>query len=400
MIFWFVAAGMTAAATLIALWPLFADAPRQVASRAEHDVEVYSAQLRELEADVERGTMPAAEAATARAEIGRRLLRAAGKAKLAAESGPRGWRRRGAVATVVAVVALVPLSSAGLYYLYGAPGLPDLPLAGRQAPGQTPDPDIGRMVAAAEERLATEPEDGRGWDVLAPIYLRMERPEDAANAFRQAIRLLGTSAPREAGLGEALTQLADGEVTDEARGAFERALAINPAFLPARFFLALDLSQEDRHQEAAVAWSQLVEMSPPNAPWMQIANAALADARQNGAAPVADSGAGAAAGAGGAPAASGPTAADVEAAAQMAETDRQAMIQGMVAQLADRLAAQPDDVEGWKRLIRSYRVLGEDDRAGEAFRTASRTFAADSAAGREIAALGTELGLAAQETQP
>ncbi|MEH6718946.1 MAG: c-type cytochrome biogenesis protein CcmI [Aurantimonas endophytica] len=392
MVFWLVAAGMTAAATLIALWPLLADAPRRVASRAEHDVEVYSAQLRELDADVERGTMPAAEAATARAEIGRRLLRADGKARLAMEGGARGWQRRGAIATVVAVVALVPLTSAGLYYLYGAPGLPDLPLASRQSPSQTPDPDVGRMVAAAEERLRTEPGDGRGWDVLAPIYLRMERPQDAAEAFRQAIRLLGSSAPREAGLGEALTQLADGEVTDEARAAFERSLTINPAFLPARFFLALDLSQEDRHEEAAVAWSQLVEMSPPDAPWMQIANAALADARQNGGAPAADADAGVAA--------PGPTAADVEAASQMAETDRQAMIRGMVGQLAERLATQPDDVEGWKRLIRSYRVLGEDERASEAFQTASRAFAADSAAGREIAALGTQLGLAAQETQP
>lgn len=394
MVFWFVAAGMTAAATLIALWPLFADAPRRVASRAEHDVEVYTAQLRELEADVERGTMPAAEAETARAEIARRLLRAAGKAKLAGEGEARGWQRRGAIAAVIAIMALVPLSSAALYYVYGAPGLPDLPLASRQGPDQTPDPDIGRLVASAEERLRTEPEDGRGWDVLAPIYLRMERPEDAAEAFRQAIRLLGTSAPREAGLGEALTQLAEGEVTDEARAAFERSLAINPAFLPARFFLALDLSQEDRHEEATVAWSQLVEMSPPNAPWMQIANAALADARQNSGAPAptAEANAGTTA--------PGPTAADVEAASQMAATDRQAMIRGMVAQLAERLATQPNDIEGWKRLIRSYRVLGEDDRAGEAFQTASRAFAADSAAGREIAALGAELGLAAEETQP
>ncbi|NDV87793.1 c-type cytochrome biogenesis protein CcmI [Aurantimonas aggregata] len=392
MVFWFVAAGMTAAATLIALWPLFADGPRRVASRAEHDVEVYAAQLRELDADVERGTMPAAEAATARAEIGRRLLRADGKARLAVEGGARGWQRRGAMATVVAVVALVPLTSAGLYYLYGAPGLPDLPLASRQGESQTPDPDIGQMVAAAEERLRTEPDDGQGWDVLAPIYLRMERPQEAAEAFRQAIRLLGASAPREAGLGEALTQLADGEVTEEARAAFERSLTINPAFLPARFFLALDLSQEDRYEEAGVAWAQLVEMSPPNAPWMQIANAALADARQNSGAPAPTAEAGAAA--------PGPTAADVEAASAMEETDRQAMIRGMVGQLAARLETQPNDVEGWKRLIHSYRVLGEDDRASEAYQTASRSFAADSAAGREIAALGAELGLVAEETQP
>jgi cytochrome c-type biogenesis protein CcmH len=389
MVFWFVAAGMTAAATLIALWPLIAERSRHVASRAEHDVEVYSSQLRELEADVERGAMPAAEAATARAEIGRRLLKAAGKARPAAEGGKPGAGRRGAFATAVAIVALVPLGSAALYYAFGAPGLPDLPLASRQSPAQTPDTDIGRLVASAEERLRNEPEDGRGWDVLAPIYLRMERPDDAAQAFRQAIRLLGSSAARQAGLGEALTQLAGGEVTDEARAAFERALENNPAFLPARFFLALDMSQEDRHEAAALAWSQLIEVSPPNAPWMQIAEAALADARQNSLQTSADAGA----------AAPGPTAADIEAAGEMAEADRQAMIRGMVTQLAQRLESRPDDVEGWKRLIRSYKVLGDEDRAGEAFRSASRSFAAQTAAGREIAALGAELGLSLEETQ-
>ncbi|MCC4300319.1 hypothetical protein [Aurantimonas coralicida] len=125
-------------------------------------------------------------------------------------------------------------------------------------------------------------------------------------------------------------------MTDEA--AFERALAQNPDHLPARVFHALSLSQEGRRDEAATAWS-------------------------------------------------------------MAADERQAMIEGMVSQLASRLETNPDDVKGWKRLIRSYRVLG-DAAAGAAYRTARRTFAADSAAGREIAAFGDELGLTAEgETQ-
>ncbi|MEP0509777.1 MAG: c-type cytochrome biogenesis protein CcmI, partial [Aurantimonas coralicida] len=96
----------------------------------------------------------------------------------------------------------------------------------------------------------------------------------------------------------------------------------------------------------------------------------------------------------------GPGEADIAAAADMAAEDRQAMIEGMVSQLAARLETNPNDVEGWKRLIRSYTVLGDDEAAGAAYRTARQTFAADSAAGREIAAFGDELGLTAEgETQ-
>ncbi|WP_024352330.1 hypothetical protein [Aurantimonas coralicida] len=131
-------------------------------------------------------------------------------------------------------------------------------------------------------------------------------------------------------------------------------------------------------------------MSPPDAPWLEIANAAIADARGDaapaaGTAPLAQT----------APA-PGPDEADIAAAAEMAADDRRAMIEGMVSQLASRLESNPDDVEGWKRLIRSYTVLGDDEAAGAAYRTATQTFTPEFAAGREIAAFGDELGLTAE----
>ena len=42
----------------------------------------------------------------------------------------------------------------------------------------------------------------------------------------------------------------------------------------------------------------------------------------------------------------------------------------MVSRLAARLKDEPDDVEGWLRLIRSYVVLGRADAAAEAARSA------------------------------
>ncbi|MCB2133166.1 MAG: c-type cytochrome biogenesis protein CcmI, partial [Rhodobacteraceae bacterium] len=53
------------------------------------------------------------------------------------------------------------------------------------------------------------------------------------------------------------------------------------------------------------------------------------------------------------------TAADIAAAQEMSADDRQAMIRGMVDGLAQRLAEDPDDLEGWHRLIRARVVLGE-----------------------------------------
>ena len=36
-----------------------------------------------------------------------------------------------------------------------------------------------------------------------------------------------------------------------------------------------------------------------------------------------------------------------------------AAVEGMVASLAAKLEAEPDDPEGWVRLVRSYAVLGD-----------------------------------------
>ncbi len=47
----------------------------------------------------------------------------------------------------------------------------------------------------------------------------------------------------------------------------------------------------------------------------------------------------------------------------MTTEDRQAMIEGMVAQLSDRLANEGGTVEEWDRLIRSLAVLERLDQA-------------------------------------
>ncbi len=410
MIFWIVAAAMTAVITLAIVWPLLRGREAGTAAAADHDVEVYAAQLRELEGDLDRGTIAESEAATARAEIGRRLIRAADRARSPrAGDGAGGRLRRPAtLGAILAVVLVLPLVAFGFYDTLGAPALPDQPLALREQP--QPDLDLASLVEKAEARLKTNPDDGSGWEVLAPIYLRMDRQEDAAQAYRKAIELNGPSASRFGGLGEALTEIANGEVTDEAKAAFERALAINPSYLPAKFFLALDASQEQRAADAESRWAELISQSPDNAPWLRIAEAGLADARQRLSKPAPiQAGDQQAKPAGVAAPASppvpgssianeeggfaGPDAAAVEAASQMSAGDRQQMIAGMVERLAARLKQSPDDVEGWKRLIRSYTVLGKTEEAKAALADARRAFPADSAGAREIAAFAGEIGL-------
>ena len=226
---WFVLAGMAAFAVLAALWPLLRPSPPMKADPAANEAAFYKAQLEEIRRDVERGLLPQGEAESARAEAARRLIASASEPS---EAPPPAWRTRLAAAVLIAVG--LPAIAFPLYARLGQPTLPDEPLASRKVAPQT-DGGIEAAVAAVEARLTAKPDDGKGWAVIAPVYMRLERYPDAAHAYAEALRLLGEEPLRRSAYGEALVAAAGGVVTDEARQAFDRALACSPNDSDRRF---------------------------------------------------------------------------------------------------------------------------------------------------------------------
>jgi cytochrome c-type biogenesis protein CcmH len=69
------------------------------------------------------------------------------------------------------------------------------------------------------------------------------------------------------------------------------------------------------------------------------------------------------------------------------------MVRGMVDRLAERLKQDGSDVEGWLRLVRSYAVLGERDKARAAATDARRALASDPDNIRRLEELLKGLGL-------
>ena len=84
---------------------------------------------------------------------------------------------------------------------------------------------------------------------------------------------------------------------------------------------------------------------------------------------------------------------DMAAAADMSDTDRMAMIRTMVESLDSRLKDDPNNIEGWKRLVRSYVMLQRPDKAAEALGRGLAAFPADTENGKALIALAHELGV-------
>ncbi len=358
MVLWLIFAAMTAAAVFAVVWPL----GRNPSLGGGSDRLVYQDQLAEIDRDRAAGLIGQAEAESARIEISRRLL-AAADAEAPVSATPASsarWRRR--IAALAAIV-VVPAVALGLYLRLGSPDVPDQSAFARvnNVPGHQ---SIEGLVSQVEAHLASNPNDGAGWEVLAPVYLRMGRPDDSVAAWRKAIVLNGDSPARESALGEALVGAANGVVTDEAKQAFQRAVAGEPHNAKAGYYLGLADEQDGNSAAAAAKWRALLAQASPDAPWAGFVREALARVTAvstTDTGPRTGSEKNSAAGP-----TTGPTASDVGAADSMSETQRTAMIRGMVQRLADRLHAEGSDVEGWLRLVRSYAVLGDLDKARNA----------------------------------
>jgi cytochrome c-type biogenesis protein CcmH len=375
MLLWITFAVLTATVLAAVLAPL-GRARRATATADAGALEVYRDQLSELESERARGLIEESDAAAARTEIARRLLASAAEADRipAAPATPSSQRSLAA-----GIAVLVPLLALGVYLTYGSPGLPDYPHAARSQVALE-NAQIGELVAKVEARLREHPEDGEGWDVIAPVYLRLGRLRDATDAFAHAVRLKGESVKRLAGLAEASVLAADGVVTEDARLAYEKILKLEPGRPEARFWLALAKEQDGKLAEAVADYKAMLAQAPADATWRAAVEQRIAEVSQrlSGAQP--------------APL-RGPSTEDMAAAEKLAPADRARMIAGMVEGLAQRLKRDGRDLAGWLRLVNAYVVLGRKDDALTALADARKTFGGDEKALSELAALANRLGL-------
>ena len=471
MMLWLIFLLMTAGAVLAICWPLLRE---QKPARSGNDIAVYRDQLDEIGRDEAANLIGSAEADAARIEVSRRMLAAAESVQvLGADTPARARLRR--LTTFTAVIVLLPFGAGAVYFALGSPNLAVMSTKA-QADDQAFASGIEQTIARVEAHLEKNPRDGRGWELLAPVYMHMGRFDDAVRARRNALEIFGPDAARLGDLGEAIFVASGRVMTAEAKNLFIRAEAADPQDVMAQYYLGVSAKQDGHREEAERRWRALVSSAPESAEWLPMVRNALAHIDDNGPQPSAASAdhggdaieamverlaerlkkdgsdvkgwvqlvrsyrvlgkgqtaeaaiadaraalvrnpaalkqleadlqaleadtmpAGPSVGverstSAGANALPRPSPGDVVAAAKMTASERNEMIEGMVARLAQRMAANGSDIEGWLRLIRAYSVLGERDKALAAMANARSALAGDNESLGRIAELAKELGL-------
>lgn len=394
---WVILTLMTVLATLGLALPLLRRRESRASTRAD-TLSVLKDQLGELEAQAAVGAIPAAEADALKTDLKRRVLAEARQGEAAA----RPLSERALLILALAVVSTITLAGTGLYLGLGRPDLPgrptpaeDLRAAAPEGSADHPAGDVGAMIAQLEAQMRAQPGNVEGWRMLGWSYLQTGRNAEAAEAYGKAVALEPANVEYLSAQGEATVLAAQGQVTPGAEAIFRRALTLDGADPRSRYYLAVAKDQRGDRDGAMNDWIALLRSAPADAPWAtEVRGMVERIAAQRGIdiasrlppASVPPT----------APATPGPTAAQVADAQSMSEGDRQQMIAGMVAGLAERLKANPRDRAGWERLLRARMVLGQSAQAATDYRSARTAFAdspADQQALRDTARqLGVPVG--------
>lgn len=374
MLLWIGFAAMTAAVVAALLQPFRRPAAPPLEAEAA-DLAIYRHQLSELEAERERGLFNEEEAAGARVEVARRLIRHAGAGDSDApstkdEPSPQTPQAR---TLLYAIAVLIPLLSIGTYLWLGAPALEGQPYAARQGTS-VENASVAELVGRIETRLREHPDDGKGWDVVAPVYLRLGRYDDAAKAYAHANRLLGETPERLIGFAEAALLAGNGVVSQDVRRAAERILELEPGRAEPRVWLALAKEQDGDLPGAASAYRELIAGAPADAPWRNAVSDRLDEIAKR-------------------MAGEAPAPSDAAPPGGMSELEQAEMIDRMVEGLAARLKQDGRDLEGWLKLVRAYKVLGREGEAVAALSEARRNFEGDRKSLDAIDELAKGLGL-------
>ncbi|MEM7068260.1 MAG: c-type cytochrome biogenesis protein CcmI [Pseudomonadota bacterium] len=312
---------------------------RETVALSEREQVLYQSRLSEIDADFDLGRIDAESRDAAKTEQSRIFIKHATSGEQS-----NSLSKSQTFAFIAAGMIFVPLFSVALYS-----GTSTFPVQGYQAQtaSQKGTASLEELLSAAETQLAKNPDDIRGWRVVAPVYMRSGEFGKAVIAFRNILRLEPNNMEAKRALGEVLVLSAKNTVSDEAMNLFKELVAANEDDARALYFVALGEMQRENLDPAKAIWEGLRDNAKGDEPWLPAVLQRIREVNS------------------------------LENPLPKFTAEQREQVNAMVAGLAERLQEEPDDKAGWERLIRSYLVLNRMDDARSSLETARKQFAED-----------------------
>jgi cytochrome c-type biogenesis protein CcmH len=303
---------------------------------------IHRDQLHALEADLARGVISQQDFETTRDELQLRLLDDTESFEASPKNRKAGfWTPK---RTSLAVGISLPVLALGLYLQLGTPEA-----INPVATAESNDHQMKEMIDSLAARLKANPNDPKGWAMLARSYKAMGRFEEAQLAFEKAGDIVKTDPDLLVDHAELTAILAGNKLEGKPQQMIEEALRLNPEHPMGLMMAGVAAYQNADYKNAVTRWEKLLTMLPPDSPDAQQMQANIDDARAKG----------------GLVATESNKLPPIPAGAAAGMTPDK--INDMVDRLAARLKDNPDDLAGWARLARAYKVQKRLDEAAAAY---------------------------------
>ena len=395
MLFWFIAGILTLGAVLAIIWPILKEKALSE-DPASFNLQVYADQLNELERDHLQGRIGEQDKESARLEIQRRILSTNTEIKENVDQTCKIPSQFSRMILAVLLAFLIPSFALGTYISMGKPGLPGQPFNDRvaQTTKQTATTavagqhgEINNMITNLRAKLDKNPNDTKSWELLGKTYLMQKKYSEAASTLERALQTTPNNIGMRAAFAEALTLAANGRVTQKSESEFKAVEKRTPEDPRARYYLGLAEYQRNNLIAALRRWVSLEIDTPVDAPWRTMLQSRIQKAEKESGIDISalklgeitkkpppkkkitqNEGQSTQV----SKSIPGPSQSQIAAAQNMTVKDRQSMIRSMVKRLADKLQDNPNDVDGWLRLARSYSVLKQSEDSINAYSQAAR----------------------------
>jgi cytochrome c-type biogenesis protein CcmH len=346
---------------LVVAWvvlPLVRPVKQAGISSQRLNASIYRDQLQALERDFTSGAITPADYEATKDELQLRMLDDTEESTpvLQADSSPVLSAR----VTAVSITALLALGSGGLYWWLGTPAAID-PVASQKMDNDK----IEKMVSDLAARLQANPDNPKGWAMLARSYKAMGRLQEAEAAYTKAGSILETNPDLLTDYADLLAVRADGSLEGKPMILISKALALDPQHPMGLMMSGVAAYRRNEFSGAVAHWEKLLLVLEPGSQDAQQVETDIADARAKAGMPAAK--------------ATSPQAAIGAEAGKLPPVDAAAAgpmtpekINQMVDRLAERLKGNPQDLEGWVRLARAYKVQNRLPEAEQAYAKAGK----------------------------
>lgn len=352
-----IAALLTLLAIVWVVRPLLWPAATTGVSSQGVNTAIYRDQLVALERDLARGVISQTDYEATKDEVQLRLLDDTAEPLVIAPSTRKFFWNGQRTAVIIAL--LFSLGAAGLYGLLGTPAAID-PVATQKIN----DDQVARMVNTLAARLKANPDDPKGWAMLARSYKVMGRFEEAEQAFIKAGDVVNNDPNLLVDYADLLAVRANNNIEGRPLEMVNKALSLDPQHPMGLMMSGVAAYRRSDFKAAVAQWEKLLTLLEPGSPDAQQVQNDIADAQAKAGMPVAVKPAGAAVG----------KLPPVDPAAG-AMTPEQ--INQMVDRLAERMKANPADLPGWARLAQAYKVQKRLPEAEAAFLKAGKLVDSD-----------------------